>query len=167
MAIFVRLIFTVVCLFSVSAVFAQKPKPATAKPVAAKPGSFQKYTPPKLTSMLGIRSDSVTVVLEEAIQLVKLPLRVTDDKKNVYTITSYQAMYKRKAVTEDEDMSGKASPVVSDVIDNFKTTPLPPLWIKILTEQLRIGEELYFFDIVVKDAQGRLMFAPNLRIKVR
>ncbi len=167
MATFVRLIFTVVCTLSLSALFAQKPKPVTAKPVGAKLGGFQKYTPPKLISMLGIRTDSATVVLEEAVQLIKLPLRVTDNKKNVYTIASYQAMYKRKAVTEDEAMTGKVTPITSTVIDNFKTTPLSPIWIKILTEQLRIGEELYFFDIVVKDAQGRLMFAPELRIKVK
>ena len=167
MASFVRFLFTVVCTLSLSAVLAQKPKPVAAKPVTTKPGGFQKFTPPKLTSMLGIRSDSVTVVLEEALQLVKLPLRVTDDKKNVYTIASYQAMYKRRAVTEDEEMTGKVTPVVNTVIDNFKTTPLSPIWIKILTQQLRIGEELYFFDIVVKDAKGRLMFAPDLRIKVK
>ena len=166
MANFVRFLFTVVCTLSLSAVFAQKPKPVAAKPVTAKPGGFQKYTPPKLTSMLGIRSDSVTVVLEEALQLVKLPLKVTDDKKNVYTIASYQAVYKRRGVTEDE-ASGKVTPTVNPVIDNFKTTPLSSIWIKILSEQLRAGEELYFFDIVVKDAQGRLMFAPDLRIKVK
>ena len=166
MATFFRLILTVVCTFSLSALFAQKPKPVTSKPATAKPGSFQKFTPPKLTSMLGIRSDSVTVLLEEAVQLVKLPLKVTDDKKNVYTISSYQAMYKRKGVTEDE-ASGKVTPTVNPVIDNFKTTPLSPIWIKILTEQLRAGEELYFFDIVVKDSQGRLMFAPELKIKVK
>jgi hypothetical protein len=163
MANFVKLIFTVVCTMCISTVFAQKPKP-----VAAKPVKFQKFTPPKLTSMLGIRSgDSVTVVLEEAVQLVKLPLRVTDDKKNVYTISSYQAMYKKRGVTESEDMSGKTAPAFTTVIDNFKTTPLPPMWIKSLTEQLKIGEELYFFDIVVKDSQGRLMFAPDLRIKIK
>ena len=168
MASFVRLLLIVVCTFSLSTAFAQKPKPVTAKPVAAKSVGFQKFTPPKLTSMLGIRSvDSVTVVLEEVLQLVKLPLKVIDDKKNVYTISSYQAMYKKRGVTESEDMSGKTAPVMTTVIDNFKTTPLSPIWIKSLTEQLKIGEELYFFDIVVKDAQGRLMFAPELRIKVK
>jgi hypothetical protein len=76
-------------------------------------------------------------------------------------------MYKKRGVTESEDMSGKTAPTFTTVIDNFKTTPLSPIWIKTLTEQLKIGEELYFFDIVVKDAQGRLMFAPDLRIKVK
>ena len=156
-----KIIFTVILSLSMATVFAQKPKP-----VATKPVKFQKYTPPKLTSMLGIRSDSATVVLEEAVQLVKLPLKVTDDKKNVYSISSYRAMYKRRAVTEDEQ-TGKAIPITSTVTDIFKTTPLSPIWIKILSEQLRTGEEIYFSDIVVKDAQGRLMFAPDLRIKVK
>lgn len=167
MVTFVRFLFTVVCTLCMSAVFAQKPKPATTKPIVTKPAGFQKFIPKKLISMLGNKSDSVTVFLEEALQLVKFPLRVTDDKKNVYTIASYQAMYKRRAVTEDDEMAGKVTPVVNTVIDHFKTTPLSPIWIKILTEQLRAGEELYFFDIVVKDTQGRLMFAPDLKIKVK
>jgi hypothetical protein len=164
MAGIVKLLFTVAFSLTVSVVFAQKPKPKPA--TTAKPAGFQKFTPPKLISMLGIRSDSAVVFREEALQLIALPLRVTDDKKNVYTISSYQAMYKRRAVTEDE-ASGKVTPVVNTVINNFKTTPLSPIWIKILTEQLRVGEELDFFDIVVKDAQGRLMFAPDLKIKVK
>jgi hypothetical protein len=158
-----KLLFTVVFSLAVSVVFAQKPKP---KPVTARPAGFQKFTPPKLISMLGIRTDSAVVFREEALQLINLPLKVTDDKKNVYTLTSYQAIYKRRGVTEDE-ASGKVTPVVNTVIANFKTTPLSPIWIKILTEQLRAGEELDFFDIVVKDAQGRLMFAPELKIKVK
>jgi hypothetical protein len=161
MASLAKLIMAFVFSLSLSVAQAQKPKPAPAKP-----GGFQKFMPPKLTSKLGIRSDSVTVLLEEAKQLINLPLTVTDDKKNVYTIASYQAMYKRKGVTEDEQ-TGKAMPTTSTVIENFKTTPLSPIWIKILTEQLRAGEEIYFFDIVVKDAQGRLMFAPELKIKVK
>ena len=164
MASIVKLLFTVVFSFTVSAVFAQRPKPKPA--TTTKPAGFQKFTPPKLISMLGIRSDSAVVFREEAMQLINLPLKVTDDKKGIYTITSYQVMYKRKGVTEDEQ-TGKVSPVTSTASDIFRTTPLPPLWIKILTEQMRAGEELYFFDIVAKDAQGRLMFAPELRIKVK
>lgn len=167
MAGFVKLIIAVVFSLSLSAVWAQKPKPVPAKPVPAKPGGFQKYTAPKLTSMLGNRSDSINILtVDEALQLIQLPIKVTDDKKNVYSITSYQALYKRKAVTEDEK-SGRVSPVVSSVSEMFKTTPLSSIWINTISEQLRAGEELYFFDIVVKDAQGRLMFAPDIRLKIR
>jgi hypothetical protein len=166
MASIFKFFVTFICACSFLTVVAQKPKPSATRPAVAKPAGFQKYTPPKLTSQLGIRSDSVTVVIEEALQLIKLPLKVTDDKKNAYTISSYRAMYKKRAVTEDE-RTGKAIPIMSQVIENFKTTPLSPIWIKILTEQLRTGEELYFFDIVVKDTEGRLMFAPELKIKVK
>ncbi len=152
---------TVVLCLCVTILFAQTPKNPPAKPK-----TFQKFTPPKLTTALGIRTDSVIVYLEEAVQLVKLPLKVSDDKKNIYTISSYRAMYKRRAVTEDEQ-TGKVSPIISNVSDIFRATPLSAIWIKILTEQLRPGEELHFFDIVAKDAQGRLMFAPELRIKIK
>jgi hypothetical protein len=157
----VKFILTVVFSLSLSAVLAQKPNTTTAKPA-----TFQKFTPPKLTCMLGIRSDSASVYVEEALQLIKLPLKITDDKKNVYTISSYQLMYKRRAVTEDEE-TGKVTPTMSNVSDLFRETPLPNLWIKIIAERMRTGEELHFFDIVAKDAQGRLMFAPELRIKIK
>jgi hypothetical protein len=38
---------------------------------------------------------------------------------------------------------------------------------KTITEQLKPGEEIFFFDVVVKDAQGRLMFAPNLKLVIQ
>ena len=154
--------FLLVVLFSATAatVSAQKPKPAAAGQPA------QKFKPPKLTSTLGIHSDSATVFVEEALQLVNLPLKITDDKKNPYSISSYQLMYKRKGVTEDEE-TGKVSPTTTNVAQLFRETPLPALWKKILTEQLKQGDELYFFDVIVKDAQGRYMFAPELRIRIK
>ena len=154
--------FLLVVLFSATAatVSAQKPKPAAAGQPA------QKFKPPKLTSTLGIHSDSATVFVEEALQLVNLPLKITDDKKNPYSISSYQVLYKRKGVTEDEE-TGKVSPTTTNVAQLFRETPLPALWKKILTEQLKQGDELYFFDVIVKDAQGRYMFAPELRIRIK
>jgi len=146
-------------LFNCTAAMSQKPATTVTKPA-------QKFKPPKLTTLLGIRSDSVTVYKEEAVQLVALPLKINDDKKNVYTISSYRFMYKRRAVTEDEE-TGKVTPIMSNVTDLFRETPLPKLWVKIITEQLRAGEELYYYDIVAKDAQGRLMFAPVLSIKIK
>ncbi len=137
-------------------------KPAT-KP---KEVTVQKFKPPKLKSSLGSRSDSAaTVSVDEAVQLVTMPLTITDDKKTLYTISSYQCMYKRKGVTENEE-TGKVSPMTSMVNSVFKTTPLSAIWIKTISEQLKAGEEIFFFDIVVKNAEGRLMFAPNLKLVV-
>ena len=141
---------------------AQKPKPATPKvATVAKPKL------PKLKTALGTRSDTaVTVSVDEATQLILLPLTITDDKNIRYTISTYQCMYKRKGVTEDEE-SGKVSPMKSTVVEQFKTTPLSEIWKKTITEQLKAGEEIFFFDIVVKSADGRLMFAPNIKLLVQ
>ena len=133
------------------------------KPVKAKEVLVQKFKPPKLKTALGTRTDSVSISVDEAAQLITLPLTITDDKKINYTIASYQCMYKRRGVTEDE-VSGKVSPVKSIVAQTFKTTPLSDIWKKIINEELKAGEEIFFFDVVVKDPQGRLMFAPNLKL---
>lgn len=151
-----------VCFSAILATtLAQKPKPASAKPVPV-----QKFKPPKLTCSLGTRSDSAIVPVEEALQMILLPLNITDDKKNPYTISSYQVMYKRRAVTEDEQ-TGKVTPTTSTVASLFRETPLPELWKRSISEQLKSGEEIFFFDIIAKDAQGRLMFAPDLKIKIK
>ncbi len=161
MGIIVKCILSVGLTGIMNTAIAQAPKTTRAKsPV------IQKYKPPKLTSSLGIRVDSALVFTEEAVQLINLPLKITDDKKNNYTVSSYQVMYKRRAVTEDEE-SGKVTPITSSVAELFRETPLPALWKNILTQQLKPGEELFFFDIIVKDVQGRLMFAPDLKIKIK
>ncbi len=154
----VHFLLVVVLSASAASVSAQKPKPAGQQ--------TQKFKPPKLTCMLGNHADSATVVLEEALQLVTLPLRITDDKKNPYTVSSYQLFYKRKALTEDEE-TGKTSPTTSSVAQLFRETPISGIWKKNLLEQIRPGDELHFFDVIVKDAQGRLMFAPELKIRVK
>jgi len=156
-----KLILVILFLPILATVQAQKPKTP-----AAKPPVVQKFKPPKLTSILGNHSDSATVVVEEAVQLVRLPLKITDDKKNPYSISSYQVMYKRRGVTENEE-TGKVTPITSNVAALLRETPLPELWKKILTEQLRSGEEIFFFDIIARDAQGRYMFAPDLKIKIK
>ena len=153
----IKSFFAVVCILATAVCLAQPPKRNTAP---------QRFKPPKLTCRLGNNMDSAIVTVDEAIQLAKLPLKITDNKNNSYTISSYQCMYTRKAVTEDEG-TGKVTPTKSMVADLFKVTPLPDLWKNIISQQIQPGEELYFFDIIVKDAKGRLMFAPNLKIKVK
>lgn len=157
--------YTVVCslllAFASTSIGQTKPvKPVTQSQV-------QKFKPPKLYTSLGTKKDSlITVSVDEAVSLINQPLAVTDDKKAVYSISSYQCLYKRKGVTEDEE-TGKVSPITSTVVQRFTSTPLSEIWRKTISEQLRSGEEISFFDIVVKDAQNRLMFAPSLKITVK
>jgi hypothetical protein len=148
-------------LTTATVAIAQKPKPAVARTA-----TVQKFKPPKLKSSLGTRSDSVGISVDEAVAIITLPINITDDKKSAYTISSYQCMYKRKGVTENEE-NGKVSPTTSVVANLFKTTPLPEIWKKVITEELKTGEEILFFDIVVKDALGRLMFAPNIKLVIK
>jgi hypothetical protein len=140
---------------------------AQTKPAKAVTHPVQKFIPPKLKTSIGAASDSViTTTMEAAVNLINLPLTITDAKKGVYTISSYQCMYKRRGVTEDEE-SGKVSPATTIVVQRFTTTPVSEIWRKTISEQLKPGEEISFFDIVVKDTQNHLMFAPSLKIVVK
>jgi hypothetical protein len=49
----------------------------------------------------------------------------------------------------------------------FKTTPLPKVWVDNLKNGFQKDEELYFFDIIVKDNKDRKFFAPDLKITIQ
>lgn len=150
-------LFFVINLVLLSTVTAQKP--TNKKPAA----TVQKTKPPKLTTVLATYKDSVVIPLEAAVNAIATPLKIYDDKKTEYTVSSYQFLYRKRTVTEDE-ISGKVSPASSVVSNFFKVTPLPQLWLDQVRDQLKSGEELYFFDVIAKDAQGRVMYASNLKI---
>lgn len=132
---------------------------AQTKPVA-------KYKVPKLFTQLGGFRDSVNISVEEAENIIGQPLKIFDDKKGIYSISSYQFLYRKRGVTENEE-TGKVTPITSIVSNRFKVTPLPDTWASQVKEQVKPGEELFFFDVIAKDAQGRIMYAPNLKIMVR
>jgi hypothetical protein len=91
------------------------------------------------------------------------PILVKDDKNNVYKVTYYQFAYTRRAVTEDEK-TGKLSPTTSLATDYFTSTPLPEKWVRIIREDLKPGEQLFFCDVIVKDTTGQSFYAPNIKI---
>lgn len=125
-----------------------------------------KFKPPVVKSYLGINTNGAAVTKEEASELITLPLKIMDDKKNTYAIDSYHFLYKRKGVIQDEE-TGKKSTTFTNVADLFKTTPLPKVWIDNLKDGFQKDEELYFFDIVVKDNKNRKFFAPDLKITIQ
>jgi len=151
------LVFTaIICTAGFSAI-AQKQPSASKK--------FPPYKVPKLRTLIGQYSDSLSLTAEEAEKIVGLPLRIVDDKKNAYAVNSYQFLYKKRVVTENEE-TGKVSPTTSIASSRFQASPLPALWINQVKEQLKKGEEIQFFDIIVKDPQGRIMYAPALKITI-
>ena len=146
-------------LMFVPAMAQQPKKPTTSQPVA-------KFKPPVVKSMLGrFSGTSATCTAAEGVQLAALPIKVVDDKNKSYQVHSYQFAYKRIGVTEDE-ATGKTSPQADMVSKQFFETPLPAIWKSNIAEQLHSGEQLYFFDIIVRDGQGRLFFAPELKVTI-
>ena len=137
--------------------------------VAQKPAAktFVKFKPPTVRTYLGkISGNDGTAGVIEIKNLIVLPIKVIDDKDVSYTINSYQFVYKRLGETEDEE-SGKTSPQTDIVSNRFNTTPLPEIWQKNIIEGAHKGEEIYFFDIIAIDKQGRRFFAPELKIKIQ
>ena len=156
--------FCLLIAFSVAfGAFAQTvKKPVKTNSVVA----VTKFKPPVVKTFLGRNEKEATVTVEEANQLVMLPLKITDDKNNVYTISSYQFMYKKKSVIENEE-TGKKEVVFGNTASLFKSTPLPKVWQDNISGGVQKGEELFFFDIVVNDKLNRKFFAPNIKIIVK
>lgn len=124
-----------------------------------------KFKPPVVKTFLGINQNGASVTKEEATQLVAIPLRVTDDKKNTYEIVSYQFLYRSKGVVENEE-NGKREEAFTIVSGRFNNTPLPEIWVNNIKDNLKKDEQLYYFDILVKDKQGRKFSAPEIKITI-
>ena len=136
------------------------------KPVAQKPAVVQKFKPPKVKTSWGGYTDSTIITVDQALNLLRLPLAITGEDKVNYGVAVYHFLYRKKGVTEDEE-TGKVTPTTTISSEIFKATPLPEGWITYISQQLRSGEELYFFDVVAKDTQGHIFFAPTLKIKIK
>lgn len=125
-----------------------------------------KFKPPVVTAFLGVNKNGATVTVDEAVQLISLPLKIKDDKGNVYPIDSYQFLYRKKGGIQDEQ-TGKVTVTFTVESARFTSTPLPKIWIDNLKDGFQKDEQLYFFDIVVKDKEGRGFFAPELKIMIQ
>ena len=151
-------------LLVLTAAFARAQNPRSAQKRTV---TVPHFAPPKVKTSWGNNSDSATITIDEALQLLAIPIRVTNDKKNAYAISTYQFLYKkRNAIESEESETGKIIPTSSVVAQQFRITPLPDIWVKTIRTDLKPGEELYFFDVVVKDNAGHLFFAPTLKVKI-
>lgn len=125
----------------------------------------QKQPLPKISTIFAQYKDTVKLNKEEVAAIIHSSIRVVDEKRVVYTIASYQVAYRRVAFYEDEN-TGKIHETTSLASERFTTTPLSPVWIKTIQEGVQKGEEIMFFDIIVRDPEGKVRFAPNFMIKV-
>lgn len=142
--------------FIVTSLFTQAQR---VKPIA-------KFKPPVLVTMIGNFKDTMQISKEDADALIAMPLKITDKKGVPYILSSYQFLY-RKIVTTEDEQTGKPSNTTSVKSSLFTTSPVPPIWISAIRENIRSGEEFIFFDVIAKDAKGRVMFAPNIKLTVK
>ena len=151
--IFFIFIFSTAAFFS----FAQE------KPVITK---VAKFKPPVVKTFLGVNQNGASVTADEAAQLITLPLKIVDDKNNDFKIETYQFLYRKKGVIQDEE-TGKIQPTFTIQAGRFDSTPLPKIWIDNLKDSFQKDEQIYYFDIIVKDKEGRGFFAPELKITIK
>lgn len=121
---------------------------------------------PVLITTLGAYKDSMILPADEIKKIIGDSVKVYDINGNQFKVTYYQFVYKRKEFNEDEK-TGKAIPVNTMVADYFTSTPLPKIWTNTIKDELKSGEEVYFFDIIAKSKSGDVYYAPNLKLIVR
>ncbi|MFT3980106.1 MAG: hypothetical protein QM687_06515 [Ferruginibacter sp.] len=131
--------------------------------VSAQTKPIAKFKPPKLYTQLGSYRDTVKITVAEAEQLIAQPLKIFDDKKTVYQVSSYMFVYREIGVTEDEQ-TGKVTPTSTIKANLFKQSPLPQNWSAQIQEMVKPGDEIEFIDVIAKDAKGIVMFSGNLKL---
>ena len=155
----IKIFFLACSVFLTSGVFAQKSSPLKIQ-------YYKKFKVPKLITSLGNFKDTMFVSPQVADSLLGVSFKISDAKNTPYSISSYSFLYRKIVATEDEQ-TGKVSNTTSVKSSLFKASPLPQLWQNVIRENLRPGEELLFFDVIAKDEQGRVMYAPNLKLIIK
>lgn len=126
----------------------------------------KKFKPPVVHTMWGNNKNGAAISTEEAVKILSLPIKIVDEGNHNYTVNNYRFLYRSKS-TVDNEQTGKKENSYTVNSDNFTTTPLSKVWIDNIKNNLKPGEQLYFFDILVKDDQGRLFFSPDLKITIQ
>lgn len=157
MKIHITILFLIIALSPIAGLKAQD------KSVITK---VKKFKPPVVRSIYGGQINGAIVSKEDAIALLTKRLVVADSSNTTYPVVSFQFVYKSLSYVES-DKPGKYEEKPTLTAGKFETTPLPKIWVDNLSKSLHKGEELFFFDILVKDKEGRLFKAPDLRITVK
>jgi hypothetical protein len=160
-------LFIFLLLFAATNVLTAQVKPTKPATTVVK---FPKFKPPKLLAIVGGYKDSMSIMALAVEGMITQPLRVTDVNKVPYIISSYEFLYKKIVVSEEEENgapTGKPFNTTTIKSALFKTTPLPKMWLDFITENPRPGEEIFFFNIIAKDSKGRLMYAPNIKLYIK
>ena len=133
---------------------------------AQKPATVKSIKPIKFISSIGGYKNNDFLPLVIADSIIGMPLKITDEKNKVYELSSYEFLY-RKIVTSEDENTGKAYKSTSVRASLFKVTPLTTKWLNFVREELKLGEELHFFAVIVKDGKGNVMYAPEIKLTIK
>lgn len=134
----------------------------TQKSIGQKIAAFK---PPIVTTNLGGKSNGDSVKPAEGTRLITSPLKVTDKAGIGYEVINYRFAYKKKGYREDPE-TGKITTVYTMSAARFDHSPLPKSWTDNIKLSLQKDEELSFFEILVKDKQGRIFYAPDVHLYI-
>lgn len=124
------------------------------------------FKAPILHTSLNGFSDSASIPYQDIRNFIDMPLVVMDSARKKYLVSSFQVIYRRLGVTENEKTK-KVMPAYTFSSERFSGNQLSALWQRIIREESKPTESIRFFDVIVKDENNRLMFAGDLLLKLR
>lgn len=122
--------------------------------------------PPQLQSFWGYYK-SGTHPLEVVLRITDTAIWVIDELKQRYTIRSFRINYFSYDSYEDE-ATGKIKYRHNLLSSEFRETDqLNELWKQKLYEELKPKDEIHIDLLSVRDKQGRIFYAPDIKIVIQ
>lgn len=122
--------------------------------------------PPALQSFWGYYKAGIHPV-EMVRTMIDTAIWVMDEQKQRYTIRSFRVNYFSNDQYEDET-TGKLKTRRNLLSKEFReTNMLSDLWKQSIYESLKPKDEILIDLISVKDKQGRIFYAPDIKISVQ
>lgn len=122
--------------------------------------------PPALQSFWGYYKAGIHPV-ETVRTMIDTAIWVIDDQKQRYTVRSFRVNYFSNDQYEDET-TGKLKTRRNLLSKEFReTNMLSDLWNQSIYESLKPKDEILIDLISVKDKQGRIFYAPDIKISVQ
>ena len=122
--------------------------------------------PPVLQSFWGYYKAGVHPV-ETVRMLIDTAIWVMDDQKQRYIVRSFRVNYFSNDQYEDET-TGKMKTRRNLLSKEFReTNMLSDLWKQSIYESLKPKDEILIDLLSVKDKQGRIFYAPDIKISVQ
>jgi len=123
-------------------------------------------TPPQLQSFWGTTKGG-SLPLEFVLNVVDSGfVWVIDDKKVKYNINRFIVIYRSKDRFEDEQTGEIKSRFNNNSLIVKNTGIIEEKWRKMMYENIKVGDELWITDIIVRDKKGEYIKAPDVKIVV-